>query len=78
MFPRCDPGRTRGTSRNGCLVRGNVCRGPGEGGILGLLQVFSNNRLNRMHESIVQVGGVDMIISGDPNTVYVTNVHLRR
>jgi hypothetical protein len=46
--------------------------------MLGLLQVFSNIRLNWMHESIVQIGGVDMIISGDPSTVYVTNVHLRR
>jgi hypothetical protein len=31
-----------------------------------------------MHESIVQIGGVDMISSGDPNTVDVTNVYLRR
>lgn len=32
----------------------------GDGGTLGLLQVFSDNRLNWMHESIVQIGGVDM------------------
>jgi hypothetical protein len=25
-----------------------------------------------------QIGGIDMIISGDPNTVDVTNVYLRR
>jgi hypothetical protein len=59
-------------------VRRDVCRGPGEGGILGLLQVFSNICLNWVHDSIVQIGRVDVIISGDPSTVDVTNVYLRR